>query len=84
VAEFQAGLADRRIINDRQKVRRVGHDRTIGGAFTQEVVEAMSRINGRPVILALSNPTEKAECTPEQAYTWSNGKAIYATPINAS
>jgi malate dehydrogenase (oxaloacetate-decarboxylating)(NADP+) len=49
---------------------------TIGGAFTQEVVEAMSRINGRPVILALSNPTEKAECTPEQAYTWSNGKAI--------
>ena len=54
---------------------------TIGGAFTQEVVEAMSRINGRPVILALSNPTEKAECTPEQAYTWSNGKAIYAAGV---
>jgi malate dehydrogenase (oxaloacetate-decarboxylating)(NADP+) len=54
---------------------------TIGGAFTQEVIEAMSRINGRPVILALSNPTEKAECTPEQAYTWSNGKAIYAAGV---
>ena len=54
---------------------------TIGGAFTQEVVEAMSRINGRPMILALSNPTEKAECTPEQAYTWSNGKAIYAAGV---
>jgi malate dehydrogenase (oxaloacetate-decarboxylating)(NADP+) len=54
---------------------------TIGGAFTQEIVEAMSRINGRPVILALSNPTEKAECTPEQAYTWSNGKAIYAAGV---
>ena len=54
---------------------------TIGGAFTQEVVEAMSRTNGRPVILALSNPTEKAECTPEQAYTWSNGKAIYAAGV---
>lgn len=54
---------------------------TIGGAFTQQVVEAMSRINGRPVILALSNPTEKAECTPEQAYTWSNGKAIYAAGV---
>jgi malate dehydrogenase (oxaloacetate-decarboxylating)(NADP+) len=54
---------------------------TIGGAFNQKVIEAMSRINERPVILALSNPTEKAECTPEQAYTWSKGKAIYAAGI---
>jgi malate dehydrogenase (oxaloacetate-decarboxylating)(NADP+) len=41
----------------------------------------MSRINERPVILALSNPTDKAECTPEQAYTWSKGKAIYAAGV---
>jgi malate dehydrogenase (oxaloacetate-decarboxylating)(NADP+) len=54
---------------------------TIGGAFTQKVIEAMSRINERPVVLALSNPTEKAECTPEQAYTWSRGKAIYAAGV---
>lgn len=54
---------------------------TVGGAFTQEVVEAMSRLNDRPVILALSNPTEHAECTPEQAYTWSKGKAIYAAGV---
>jgi len=54
---------------------------TIGGAFTQKVVETMSRINDRPVILALSNPTEHAECTPEQAYTWSKGKAIYAAGV---
>jgi malate dehydrogenase (oxaloacetate-decarboxylating)(NADP+) len=54
---------------------------TVGGAFTQQVIEAMSRINQRPVILALSNPTEKAECTPEQAYTWSKGKAIYAAGV---
>jgi malate dehydrogenase (oxaloacetate-decarboxylating)(NADP+) len=54
---------------------------TIGGAFTQKVVEAMSRINARPVILALSNPTEHAECTAEQAYTWSKGKAIYAAGV---
>jgi malate dehydrogenase (oxaloacetate-decarboxylating)(NADP+) len=54
---------------------------TIGGAFTQRVVEGMSRINERPVILALSNPTEHAECTAEQAYTWSKGKAIYAAGV---
>ena len=54
---------------------------TIGGAFTQKVVESMARINERPVILALSNPTEHTECTPEQAYTWSKGKAIYAAGV---
>jgi malate dehydrogenase (oxaloacetate-decarboxylating)(NADP+) len=54
---------------------------TIGGAFNRKVVEVMSRVNDRPVILALSNPTEHAECTPEQAYTWSKGKAIYAAGV---
>jgi malate dehydrogenase (oxaloacetate-decarboxylating)(NADP+) len=54
---------------------------TVGGAFTQAVIEAMSHINERPVVLALSNPTERAECTPEQAYTWSKGKAIYAAGV---
>ncbi|HUO40989.1 MAG TPA: malic enzyme-like NAD(P)-binding protein, partial [Mycobacterium sp.] len=54
---------------------------TIGGAFTQKVIEAMAKINERPVVLALSNPTEHAECTPEQAYTWSKGKAIYAAGV---
>jgi malate dehydrogenase (oxaloacetate-decarboxylating)(NADP+) len=54
---------------------------TQGGAFTQKVIETMSRINERPVVLALSNPTEHAECTAEQAYTWSKGKAIYAAGV---
>src|SRR6201998_363145 len=54
---------------------------TIGGAFNQKDIEAMAKINERPVILALSNPTEHAECTPEQAYTWSKGKAIYAAGV---
>jgi malate dehydrogenase (oxaloacetate-decarboxylating)(NADP+) len=54
---------------------------TVGGAFTKDVIEGMSRVNERPVVLALSNPTEHAECTPEQAYTWSKGKAIYAAGV---
>ena len=54
---------------------------TVGGTFTQKVIEAMSRVNERPVVLALSNPTDHAECTPEQAYNWSKGKAIYAAGV---
>jgi malate dehydrogenase (oxaloacetate-decarboxylating)(NADP+) len=54
---------------------------TIGGAFGQPIIEAMSRLNERPVILALSNPTEHAECTAEQAYRWSQGKAIFAAGV---
>lgn len=47
--------------------------------FTQPIVEAMARMNERPLIMALSNPTSKAECTAEQAYTWSDGRAIFAS-----
>ncbi|MGE4539555.1 MAG: NAD-dependent malic enzyme [Desulfovibrio sp.] len=54
---------------------------TMGGAFNKDVVEAMSRVNDRPVILALSNPTEKAECTAEQAYAWSDGRALFAAGV---
>ena len=54
---------------------------TKGGAFDRRVVEAMSRLNERPIIFALSNPTDKAECSAEQAYTWSNGKALYAAGV---
>jgi malate dehydrogenase (oxaloacetate-decarboxylating)(NADP+) len=54
---------------------------TVGQTFTRPVIEAMSRLNGRPIIFALSNPTEHAECTPRQAYEGSNGKALYAAGV---
>jgi malate dehydrogenase (oxaloacetate-decarboxylating)(NADP+) len=54
---------------------------TVGKTFTRQVIEAMARINDRPIIFALSNPTEHAECTPEEAYQWSNGKALYAAGV---
>jgi malate dehydrogenase (oxaloacetate-decarboxylating)(NADP+) len=54
---------------------------TIGKAFNQRIVEAMARLNRRPVIFALSNPTDHAECTPAEAYAWSQGRAIYAAGV---
>lgn len=61
----------------------------VAGAFTQEVVEAMVAVqdalphasagNRMPVVMALSNPTSKAECTAEQAYTWAKGRVVFAS-----
>jgi malate dehydrogenase (oxaloacetate-decarboxylating)(NADP+) len=52
---------------------------TVGGAFTQQVIENMSLVNERPIIFPYSNPTSHSECTAEHAYTWSKGKAIFAS-----
>ncbi|HEY7575278.1 MAG TPA: malic enzyme-like NAD(P)-binding protein, partial [Thermoanaerobaculia bacterium] len=49
------------------------------GTFTQDVVERMTAHNARPVLFALSNPTSRAECTAEQAYKWSRGKAVFVS-----
>lgn len=52
---------------------------TVPKLFNQPVIEAMSRINERPIIFPYSNPTSRSECTAEEAYRWSKGKAIFAS-----
>lgn len=54
---------------------------TKGKAFSQPIVEAMARLTKRPIIFALSNPTDRTECTAEEAFRWSEGRALYAAGV---
>jgi malate dehydrogenase (oxaloacetate-decarboxylating)(NADP+) len=52
---------------------------TVPKLFNREVIGAMARINQRPIIFPYSNPTSRSECSAEEAYRWSDGRAVFAS-----
>ena len=86
LADFQKPFAqDReRVTTFVEAVKAIGPTGIIGVStvpklFTREVIEAMAEINERPIIFPYSNPTSRSECTAEEAYRWSGGRAVFAS-----
>jgi malate dehydrogenase (oxaloacetate-decarboxylating) len=86
MAALQQARSDSGIVGLQTVVEKVQPTILIGtstahGAFTKDVVEAMSAGFRRPVIFPLSNPTSKIEAMPADIITWSRGRALIATGL---
>jgi malate dehydrogenase (oxaloacetate-decarboxylating)(NADP+) len=77
-AHEQAPISDFRTAIDMLKPTAIIGVAAVGGAFTPEVLQAMAKLNEQPIVFALSNPTSKAECSAEEAYGYTEGRALFA------
>jgi malate dehydrogenase (oxaloacetate-decarboxylating)(NADP+) len=51
----------------------------VPGSFTRKIIEAVAEYQERPIVFSLSNPTSRSECTAQQVYEWTQGRAIFAS-----
>jgi malate dehydrogenase (oxaloacetate-decarboxylating) len=80
-ARASSGIIGLQTVVERVKPTILVGTSTAHGAFTKDVVEAMSGGVERPVIFPLSNPTSKIEAAPADIITWSKGRALVATGL---
>jgi len=52
---------------------------TIGGAFTEDLLNRMAELNARPIVFPLSNPSSQSECTFEEAVKFTDGRVVFAS-----
>jgi malate dehydrogenase (oxaloacetate-decarboxylating) len=80
VGRRNGGISLAATVSDVRPTMLVGTS-TAHRAFTREVVQEMARHTHRPIILPLSNPTERIEAMPDQLIAWTEGRALIATGI---
>lgn len=76
--DMQDGMSIEEVVKEAKPTVLLGLS-GVGGLFTKPIVEEMSKHTDQPVIFSMSNPSASTECTPEDAFLWSGGRAVVAT-----